>query len=104
MTNPTETRSPSFLDQKRAALKSLRSRARGKVYTDGIWLCVRFRGCYDANDFAGLVEAAGGMVAENAKTRKARHTGDLVHRVVFSVDVDADLYIEGKLGLREVRL
>lgn len=86
----------------KTTLQSIRQRCRLKVQTGGIFLAARFRGCYDAEDFAQLVREAGpDSLVFVRKTHKARHTGDLVWLVEFTVDLISDLYITGDITLKE---
>ena len=93
------------------ALRALRARCtdrygRSKLHVDGIWLVNRFRYQPNAAEFARMVEALGGLVVEVCKTTKVEikdHQSTLPIRVVFTVGIDADLYLEGKATIRDLR-
>jgi len=80
-------------------LQNIRRRCRNKVQEDGIYLTTRFRGRYDAEDFCNLVRSLPESLVFVEKTHKARHTGDLVWKVAFTVDISADQYIAGRINL-----
>ena len=94
------------------ALRALKPRCSdrygvSKLRTKGIFLVNRFRYQEDAEAFSRLVEAAGGDVFEVAKVGKVEITeggrATLPIRVTFSIGIDADLYLAGKLTIRDLR-
>ena len=82
-------------------LQAIRRRCSTKVSSDGIFLTARFRGCYDAEDFAQLVRETADSLVFVRKTHKARYTGDQVWLVHFTIDSVSDLYLTGAINLRE---
>lgn len=86
-----------------AALQNLRARCRGKVNEDGIYLVVRFRDCYAADDFEKVVAECGGEVESRIKTHKSKFVGDRTHKVTFTVGIDEDLYLAGRINLRTLK-
>lgn len=80
-------------------LRTLRNRCRGKVAVSGIYLVVHFRTVQDADCLTHWIGRLGGQ-AFHTKVRKAQYTGDLTHRVEFTIGIDEDAYIEGRNRLR----
>jgi hypothetical protein len=98
----------SMTPEQLAALRNLRARCRNrygesKVAEAGIFLTCRFRGKEDARTFGHLIQQAGGEVFEIRKQAKARYVGDLTWLVAFTVGIDADLYLAGRVDLATAR-
>ena len=99
---------PDFFE----TLRAVRRRTRGKLIraepktaidlTEARF-SVRFRGIYDALDFAALADAISLGGVEVRKTRKAQRTGDLVWRAEFTASVGVARYLDGVSDLRETR-
>jgi len=94
------------------ALRALKPRCSdrygvSKLRTKGIFLVNCFRYQEDADAFAALVEAAGGDVFEIRKVGKVEITdggrATLPIRVIFSIGIDADLYLAGKITIHDLR-
>ena len=83
----------STLRALRATVRPRADRGRPGLRPSGIFLVARFRIEDSARRLAELVDSLDG-VAHVAKTHKAKHTGDLTWRVDFTIDEDADLYIQ----------
>lgn len=91
-------------------LQALRDRLRGNVSEDGIYLVYRSRYQESARDVAQMVRDLNGFVELVQKTGKmtsTTHKGKYgpyntfskPWRVVFSVGIDEDLYLAGRINL-----
>lgn len=99
---------PDFFE----TLRAVRRRSRGKLIraepktaidlTEARF-SVRFRGIYDALDFAALADVISLGAVEVRKTRKAQRTGDLVWRAEFTACAGVARYLDGVSDLRETR-
>ena len=99
---------PDFFE----TLRAVRRRSRGKLIRAEPKTAIdltearfsaRFRGIYDALDFAALADAISLGGVEVRKTRKAQKAGDLVWRAEFTACVGVGRYLDGVSDLRETR-
>lgn len=87
---------------KEEILKTLRSTLRNKVREDGIYLVFNSRYEESVRRVAKMVEELGGDVIEiqkHGKTTYRGHSASKTWRIDFTVGIDEDLYLAGRIPL-----
>lgn len=86
-------------------LTELRKALRGKVREDGIYLVASFRYKHSAKGVAEAIRQLGGEaeVCKVGKTEYQDHQASRSWRVQFTVGLDEDQYLAGRVSMRAFR-
>lgn len=88
-------------------LRAIRASIRASVSEDGIFLTARYRYHTAAQDLADLVrQLPNALVIQVVKTGKVtmqNYTATKPSRVTFTVGIEADQYLAGRINFRQYR-